>query len=151
VVPLLMVMFMGILDFGLLFNNSLGLRQGVRQAAREGVVGNFTGCTAATPPSTDLGKLACATRLESAPVAGTSYAMVSVPSGTWAKNNVLLVCGLTRTTGATGLTPMPNSGWMRSKVKVAIEVTATPTGMSTVSDTLPAGTPASMAWASWCS
>jgi Flp pilus assembly protein TadG len=151
VVPLLMAMFFGIVDYGLWFNNSLGLRQGVREAARQGVVSDFTKCTTSPLPSTDLGKLSCATVQEIGPVAGTSYAMVTVPSGTWKKGNTLLVCGLTKTAGLTGFTPLPNSGWVRSKTLISIEADAsTPSGMSSVSDTLPAGVPASMAWSSWC-
>jgi hypothetical protein len=151
VLPLLLAIFFGILDFGLWFNNSLALRQGVREAARDGVVMNFAGCPTTPAPSTDLGKLACATRAESGPLAGTTYAKVSVPSGTWKKPNVLLVCGLTKSRGLTGFTPLPNSGWIKSKTYVSIEADATvPTGTPSVADTLPAGVPASFAWSAWC-
>ena len=151
VLPLLMALFFGILDYGLWFNNSLGLRQGVREAARQGVVADFTHCSTSPAPSTDLAKLTCATKREIGPIAGSSYARVKVPGGTWTKGKTVVVCGLTRTKGLTGFTPLPNSGWIRSKTTMSIEADATaPTGMNSVSDTLPAGTPASMAWSTWC-
>jgi len=57
VLPLLVMLVFGIIDYGLLYNNSLSLRQGIRESARQGVVRNFTttGCTTGT----DLVNLVC--------------------------------------------------------------------------------------------
>ncbi len=41
VVPVLLILVFGIIDYGLYFSNTLGARSGVREAARQGVVENF--------------------------------------------------------------------------------------------------------------
>ena len=41
VVPVLLILVFGIIDYGLYFANSLGARSGVREAARQGVVENY--------------------------------------------------------------------------------------------------------------
>ena len=41
VVPILLLLVFGIIEYGLWFSDSLSTRQGVREAARQGVVANF--------------------------------------------------------------------------------------------------------------
>lgn len=71
VVPVLMLIVFGIIEFGVAYNNSLSLRAGAQEGARAGVVANFgpttpTGCTLATPtgPTTGsaAGRLMCLTK-----------------------------------------------------------------------------------------
>ena len=48
VLPVLLLVVFGIIDFGLTFNNVIGMRQGVSASGREAAVGQFgsnTGCT----------------------------------------------------------------------------------------------------------
>jgi TadE-like protein len=143
---LLLPILLGIVDYGLWFNDSLNTRQGVREAARLGVV-QTPGCTTG---ANDLVKLACTTREQVGAVAGTTYAMVKAPDG-WAKGKPLVVCAMVRAEGVTGLTPLPDDRMIRSRTQMSIEVDfplpsgASANGSSSYADALPAG----HAWG-WC-
>src|SRR3954462_11690196 len=100
---LLIPLMLGIVDYGLWFNDSLNTRQGVREAARMGVVQNVTCSTG----STMMAKLVCLTKQDVGAVSGPAYAMVKVPQG-WAKGKPLIVCAMIHSDGVTGLTPMPS-------------------------------------------
>ncbi len=143
---LLFPLLLGTIDYGLWFNDSLNTRQGVREAARLGVVQTISCSTGAN----DLQKLACTTRQQVGAVAGDTYAMVKVPTG-WRKGQPLVVCAMVKVTGVTGLTPMPNDRMIRSRTQMSIEVETplptgtTSTGASSFADTLPSG----QTW-TWC-
>ena len=143
---LLLPLLLGIVDYGLWFNDSLNARQGVREAARLGVVQTIS-CPTGT---TALQQLACTTRQQVGAVGGDTYAMVKVPSG-WRKGQPLVVCAMVRETGVTGLTPLPDDRMIRSRTEMSIEVeTPVPSGATATipasySDTLPSG----HSW-SWC-
>jgi Flp pilus assembly pilin Flp len=143
---LLFPLMLGIVDYGLWFNDSLNTRQGVREAARQGVV-QTPGCTTG---SNDLAKLACTTRQQVGAAAGTTYAMVKAPNG-WAKGEPLIVCAMVRAQGVTGLTPLPNDRMVRSRTQLSIEVDfplpsgASATAASSYADPPPAG----QTW-TWC-
>jgi Flp pilus assembly pilin Flp len=146
VATVLLPVMLGIVDYGLWFNDSLNTRQGVREAARLGVV-QTPGCTTG---STDLAKLACTTRQQVGAVAGTTYAMVKAPDG-WAKGKPLVVCAMVKAEGVTGITPLPNDRMIRSRTQMSIEVDfplpsgTSPTGPSAFADPAPTG----QTW-SWC-
>ncbi len=139
VMPILFLAVFGILQYGLYFNDSLNVRQGVREAARMGVVRNFPACGG---ESTDMGRLRCQAQEQINALTGTEYVRVVRPT-TWAKAQPLVVCALVKSDGAIGVLPMPNHGWIGSTIQMSIEQDATPlpTGTST-QDTLPAGAPA---------
>ena len=139
VMPILMLVVFGILQYGLWFSDSLDTRQGVREAARQGVVRNFAACGTAT---TDMDKLRCNAKINISALTGEEYVKVVKPA-TWAKSEPLVVCALVKTAGGVGLLPMPGNGWITSRTQMSIEQDATPlpTG-STTQDTLPAGAPA---------
>jgi Flp pilus assembly pilin Flp len=148
VVPVLLMVMLGILDYGMWFSDSLNLRQGAREGARSAVVDDAsvsTGCTG----QVGLALVACNTRVQIGAVGGTSYARVAIfnPDGTastdWKKGQQLLVCGVVKETALTGLTPLPSDGMLRSSVRMRIE-NGTHT-YSTHQDTLPNG----QTW-SWC-
>ena len=138
VMPVLFLAVFGVIQYGMFFNDSLNVRQGVREAVRMGVVRNFPACGAET---TDTGRLRCQAKQQINAVTGTAYVKVVTPT-TWAKNNPLIVCALVKSNGVIGLLPMPNHGWIRSTTQMSIEQDAAPlpTGAST-QDTLPAGAP----------
>ncbi len=139
VMPILFLAVFGIIQYGLWFNDSLNVRQGVREAVRMGVVRNFPACGG---ESTDTGRLHCQAKLQINALTGTEYVKVVTPA-TWAKNNPLIVCALVKSDGVIGLLPMPNGGWISSTTQMSIEQDAPPlpTGGST-QDALPAGAPA---------
>lgn len=143
ITPILVLLVCGIIDYGLWFNESLNVRQGVREAARQAVVTNFdhAGCT-----GTDNEKLLCKTRKQIAPATGTAYARVVVPSGGWKRGEQLLVCGMVKTTGLTGVVPLPSDGLVKSATRMSIEMDAsTPLAAGTYEDSAPSGG----GW-SWC-
>lgn len=137
---LFLVLF-GIIQYGLYFNDSLNARQGVREAVRQGVVKNFSAGTGAT----DMAKLKDITSNQVGALTGTTYVKVKPPSP-WKKGSALTVCAMVNSDGAVGLLPMPNGGWITTKTQMSIEQDTPVATGSTVSDTLPAGSPG---W-SWC-
>jgi Flp pilus assembly protein TadG len=135
----------GIVDYGLWFNDSLNTRQGVREGARLAAVENFA-TPAASPCAalTGTDKLACITKEQISPAAGVAYVKVLVPSGGWVRGNSVVVCGMTKVTGVTGITPLPQDGLVRSKTRMSIEVVTVPLTASATT-----GTPAGANW-DWC-
>jgi len=143
VVPLLLLLLFGIIDYGLWFNESLNVRQGVREAARAGVVQSFDdpGCS-----GTAADKLVCKTRHEITPLTGQAYARVVVPPTGWVRGTPLVVCGMVQMDGLTGLAPLPSAGVVRSATHMSIEnTTGAPIGAGSYGDAAPSGAD----W-SWC-
>ncbi len=146
VVPVLLLVLFGMIDYGLFFSNSLSLKQGTREAARQGVVGNFgttCGMTWSVAPSANLQKLGCTALDRTGAVTGSTYVKIAVPAG-WAKGKPLVVCSMVKTSGATGLVPMPNGGVTSTKVQMSIEQAGTV--IETGGEQAP---PAGQDW-SWC-
>lgn len=141
---ILFLLLFGILQYGLYFNDSLSVRQGVREAARQGVVKTFTPCGAAV---TDLDKLRCQTQEQIGTITGeTPYVKINFASP-WTKGQPLTVCTLVKT-NTIGILPMPNDGWIASKTQLSIEQAATPpTGSAGTDRALPAGAPS---WPTGC-
>lgn len=143
---LLFPLLLGILDVGLWFNDSLNARQGVREAARMGVVRTMTCSTG----STDLAKLVCTTRQQVGAVSGPTYAMVRAPEG-WRKGRPLVVCTIVRAVGVTGFTPLPNDGILTSRTQMSIEVESpVPSGATATGDSVAADAPPPGASWDWC-
>ncbi len=140
VTPILFLLVFGIIQYGLYFYDATGTRNGVREAARQGVVKNFPACTGA---ANDWAKLKCNTKSQIDAVTGDTYVKVSAPDG-WAKGKRLVVCARVDSEGGMGLLPMPNDGVIRSKTQMSIEVDGAPSG-SASADTAPTG----QDW-SWC-
>lgn len=144
VVPILLMLVFGIIDYGIYFNNSLSARQGVREAARSGVVETAAGGSCASE-SGFLAQLACTTKSRIGPVTGTAY--VRTFYTTWAQGQTLTVCSMVQTTGLIRFVPYPNQGFVRSRIDMAIETpTPVPAAPTTYQDALPIG----QSWSSWC-
>ena len=65
--PVLVTVLFGTIEFGYQFNDYQSMRQGVREAARQGAVKSFgstcaLGTFAGTTPSTDVQNLMCTTK-----------------------------------------------------------------------------------------
>ena len=143
VVPLLLTLVFGIVDYGLWFNESLNVRQGVREATRAAVVQNFDhpGCAGSS-----VDRIICKTRAEIAPLTGQAYVRVVVPPAGWTRGQPLVVCGLVKVDGLTGLTPLPAGRMVRSATHMSIEnVTTSAITAGAYGDPAPQGTD----W-SWC-
>lgn len=116
----------GILDYGLLFNDSISARNGVREAARQGVVSNFGA-------SNDLTSLKESAKSQIGAITGPASVKVSAPDG-WVKGKRLIICAVIPNPGFTKIVPMPSR--ITSKVVMSIETQAKPpTGPMTVADT----------------
>ena len=115
----------GMIDYGLFFTDSLGARDGVRVAARQGAVEDFTAPCPQDIDDTrsgeaDLSALACDAVDQTGAVGGTTFARVSNLSP-WARGSDLLVCVAVTDEGATGLVPMPNGRAVHAKLRQRIE------------------------------
>ena len=104
ILPLFMVLVFGVIQFGITYNNLITLRQGTREAARQGAVGNFGSLSSCSltgvsgSPSTDIQKLMCLAKQQ----IGLSFANTRVKilsgsadfssSGTFQKGEALIVC-----------------------------------------------------------
>jgi Flp pilus assembly pilin Flp len=128
VVPILVLLLFGIVDYGLWFEDSISLRQGVRDAARQGVVGNYDGDIADCRSGDSSTQLRCLVRRSADPATGTVYAKVVVlgstgssPDGPPEEQLTLRVCGLVADVGATGFVPLPGSGVIRTRVEMRVE------------------------------
>jgi hypothetical protein len=148
---LLFPLLLGIIQYGLFFNDSINARQGIREAARQGVVRATVPVVApCTSASTEISKLQCYAKDQVGALGGTTYIKVWFPTanGGWVKGNPIKVCAAVKNT-APGMLPMPNGGWTRSQTTMAVEQDATPVPPGgTVEDSLPL-TPSTENW-NWC-
>lgn len=140
VVTLLIMLLLAIVDYGMWFSDSVGLRQGVREGARTAVVDQFdSGCS-----GNDAGKTACTTKMRVAALGGEVKTLVRTEEGSWAEGSTLLVCATVKEEGLTNFAPLPEDGILRSKVKMRIEV-----GRSNSSSVTNERDPSGDNW-SWC-
>jgi hypothetical protein len=108
VVPVLIVLVLGIVDYGLFFSDRLAVKQGIREGARDAVV--------LTGDSCDMDCLAGNIKREIGAVGGTTYVYVDIvetdetdpPLGDgWLEGNELRVCAVVMESSLTGFTPLP--------------------------------------------
>lgn len=115
VLPLLLLLVFGIIDFGRSFNDYISLRQGVRDAARQAVVGEFPGCG-----SGNAGLICTAKQRIGLDPAKTTVS-IGLPSG-YAVGSPVVVCAtypLSSTTGLLG--PLLNGKQLDAKVVMRLE------------------------------
>ncbi len=146
VVPILLMLMFGIVDYGLWFGDSLNVRQGVDEAARRAVVKDFGDCSSGS----DTAKVDCLVDRSVDAIAGAVYVNVSLSgpgsstTNEWRKGADLRVCAMVKVSGLTGLTPMPDDGILTAKVHKRIETRDASTVPPHI-DTPPPGA----TWA-WC-
>lgn len=145
VAPILFALVFGVIDFGLVLSDDIGLKQGVREAARQGSVAQFgsrTSCSASLGGSatTEMQKLVCLTKARSdmpdsqvrvairfATADGSAVSSDAYPAGEGSPpvGNALLVCATAPMQSRTGFYgPIMSGRHMRSKVVMRIEVAA---------------------------
>jgi hypothetical protein len=143
VVPLLIGILLAIVDFGVWFTDSVGVKDGTRSGARAGVVtdfGNDPDCV-----GTPTAKTACVTKERIGIIGGPIAVRVVASGNQWVEGRQLLVCAAVKEAGMTGLTPLPKDGVLRAKTKMRIEVTAATPAVPPYADSDPSGDD----W-SWC-
>lgn len=103
VMPVLFMLLLGIVDYGLWFNESLNVRQGVRESSRSAVVlRSFAGCSSSI---TNMKDIACGTKSQIL-TSGVAYAKVRAPNG-WVRGERVVVCGMVKADSFTGFVPLP--------------------------------------------
>jgi Flp pilus assembly protein TadG len=143
VLPILVLILFGIIDYGLYFSNTLSAESGVQTAARQAIVGNLdptcTTPTDAPSVSQPVGELMCMVKANTGSITGTSYVKVVFPADPanpnptnppgWYPGQKLIVCEVIDVQGLTGYVPLPRHDGqvaIRSKVVTQIETVATP-------------------------
>lgn len=138
IMPILILLVFGVIEFGLAYSNKIALRQGVREAARQGAVGNFgpafttgTPChlTGVVTASVNVKNLMCLTKSEIG-LAGekTRVKVISGSSdfaaqGTFAHTDSLVVCAQYPLDSVSGMfAPFLGGAIMHSKTSIRIEV-----------------------------
>jgi TadE-like protein len=157
VVPVLVVLVFGMIDYGLYFTDSLGARDGARAAVRQAAVADFpaSGCAAgyvATGGDSELNALACLAGDQAGAIGGDTYARIWAPTG-WVVGENITVCVAIVENGVTGFTPMPNDSTVRSKLSMRIEQPTSPrktNGQVGEAQRIGIPAPPSNLWDNWC-
>lgn len=134
VLPILVLILFGIIDYGLYFNDSIDAQSGVQTAARQAVVGNID--TSCAPPldvdagtTQDVGHVMCMVKDRTGSVTGKSYVSVAFPTAPpgpagWFVDQKMVVCEVIDLQGLTGYVPLPRHGGhvlIRSRIVTQIE------------------------------
>ena len=147
VLPVLVLILFGIIDYGLYFSNTINAESGVQTAARRATVGALDpNCPTPTDPptssttSTRVGELMCMVKANTGSITGTSYVKVVFPPDLtnptppnppgWYPGQQLIVCEVIDVQGLTGYVPLPRHDGqvaIRSKVVTQLETVATST------------------------
>ena len=148
--PLVFAVMFGTLSYGLWFNDSLNLRQGLREASRQGVVASYgsttsCGATYSTAPTENIKKLVCKTKEQVSANTGKTYVKVVLPDG-WTRGKELVVCGMVKADAIPGLVPLPSDRMIRFASRMSIEVVAPGQTETGGAETLPTG----HSWGTWC-
>jgi len=126
--PVLFLLIFGLVDFGLIFNDYLGVRNGVQSAARLGAVANFGNVTCTPSPdptSTETHKLMCLAKDRIAINSATTRIAVVLDAGGYADGNELVVCAMTPVNSRTKLlSPFLNGKVITTRVAMRIEQTS---------------------------
>lgn len=156
ILPFLLLIVVGILEFGSIYSKVISMRQGVREAGRQGSVANFgstSGCglslSTGDASSADIQKLMCLTKdqvgVGSNVKVRVKFAKADLtPGGSYAVGNAIVICAVYPLQSLTGLIqPLLNGRYAKTKAAFRIEK---------VSGSLQAGgeaDPTGQNWA-WC-
>ena len=134
VLPLLMMIVFGIIEFGTTYSNYISLRDGVRQSSRLAVVGSTSGISTscglvgASEASNSVRRIMCLTKREiglnqdQVRVKVMSATPTFTGTGTFAKNDALIICAQIPTKAVTGfLTSALTGNTLRTKLAMRIE------------------------------
>jgi Flp pilus assembly protein TadG len=136
ILPIFMLLVFGVIQFGITYNNMITLRQGTREAARQGAVGNFGSTSSCSlnsaTGSADIQKLMCLTKQQ----IGLKYSNTRVKvmsgsadftsSGTFQKGEAIIVCVEYPVDAmAKFVTPVLGSAVLKTKTSMRIETSYT--------------------------
>ena len=144
--PLLILLLLGLIDFGLIYNNYQSLRQGARTAARDGAVAEFgtsnscglTFSGGGSAPSNDIQDLMCQVKSQVGLGNTTRVKVIFVDttgnpwvegSTAFAVNNGLTICAETPLSSASGFfRALFTNKYLSTKTTFRIEQVTDPTG-----------------------
>ena len=151
ILPVLLLILVGILEFGSIYSKVISMRQGVREGGRQASVGKFgnTACPTIGSPNTaaqNTTQLTCFVKDQAG--VGNSVSVRVAFAPTYAAGNGVLVCAVYPLQSLTGLfTPFLSGRYAKTKSQFRIEtIPETPlNGLVAGGDSDPTGA----SW-SWC-
>jgi len=144
ILPVLLLLLVGIIEFGIVFSNIISMRQGIREAGRQGSVANFPTANFPCPldldppgpqPSDNMKKLMCFAKNQAG--VGDSVRVrvkfankdLTMPAGAGANyfdRNAIVVCAIYPLSSLSGLfQPFLDGRYARTKAAFRIETTGT--------------------------
>ena len=158
VLPVLVLILFGIIDYGLYFSNTLSAQSGVQTAARQATVGALVPCSSSQTPlagaSPQVAELMCMVKANTGSITGTSFVGVIFP-GTdptttgWFPGQELIVCEVIDVQGLTGYVPLPrHAGQVAIRSKVVTQIQSFPMTQQVADKTTMEGSPPG-GWG-WC-
>jgi len=133
ILPVLLLILVGILEFGSIYSNVISMRQGVREAGRQGSVaqwGSTSSCgliIVGTAPSLNIQKLMCLTKAQVGVQGGVklrvNFDQANLTAGgTYAAGNAIVICAAYPIQSLTGLfQPFLNGRVAKTKAAFRIE------------------------------
>ena len=108
VIPILFLLVFGIIDFGFVFNDTVSVRHGAREAARSGVVGTFgsnTTCTnvGASGANASTKALICTAKDRTGLDHNKTRVKIALGTGGYAAGEPLVVCIQYQLTSVSGV------------------------------------------------
>ena len=149
VMPVLFMLLMGIVNYGLWFNDSLQLRQGIRESVRQAVVQYPKSPDTCATSTFTLDSVVCETRAQLGPPTDVTYVYVSAPGG-WQRGQSVYVCGAVVVQGFSNFVPLPAGGLLRSKTRMSIESDTPAVTLNIAKDAGNTTLPTIGDWRSWC-
>ena len=140
VVPLLLLLLFGIIEWGVFINRHIDLTQGVREAGRQGAVALYAGDAASCASGTPTDQLVCLTKNR---IGVSGVAVHVIAPATNAVGSQFAVCATYKTASITGLLQRFIPAYMHAETIMRIEQAPVP-GLATGGDP----DPESNGWAS---
>lgn len=143
VVPIFVLLVMGIIDFGMAFNDYNSVRQGVREGARQIVVADWATDGCATGTSSQ--RAACVTRARIGLATADTKVKIVLPTA-YQPGDQVKVCAMYPIRSMTGIfSPILDGSMAKSKLSMRIEQIDDVDPLTAYQDVLPSG----QSW-SWC-
>ncbi len=132
ILPVLLLILVGILEFGLIYSNVISMRQGIREAGRQGSVASFGSadpdtCLPGGTGSRPIKRLLCMAK-DQAGVGDSVRVRLKfatsdlAPGGTYQIGDAIVVCGIYPISSLTGLfQPFLNGRYARTTAAFRIE------------------------------
>lgn len=129
VAPLLLLLLVGIIDFGMVFNDTISMRQGARDGARSAVVStvgtdstcSLTGFSGVDGSDTD--RLFCLIKDRTGLADSATRVKVDFEGSSFTAGKSLSVCVMTPIASLTGVTAPFLSGAFKTEVQMRVEKT----------------------------